>query len=552
LYFLLADGVCYHGHAVSGGKKTGSGPLALKRELRELKGHVDSRQKALTQAQNLVEELDREIASFSEELEVLRGQQQAQEKEALALDHEMRKLAEEGGRTNQRLSVSRLELQRLEREGGRSREKRAESVRLVEEKDAARVAQEQALETARKDVQELQAEAARIGEEHSALRVELAGMDERRRAEGSAQARLEQQLREVVQRRQEIGAAMERMGVERARLLADNIELDKQAAFLAEEMLQGEGAVNRLSAREAEMRAGLAALDDTLKAARAAAQSAQEKRTQFELTLVKLQSELKFLDETARKDLNSPLEELAAGEETVLSEEELAEVEKRCQEVRSRIDALGPVNPDALSEYQEAQQRHDFLNAQRQDLLDSIRDTEKAIQEIDVESRRRFSDAYAAINDNFREMFKTLFGGGVGEMRLTDQENGDSGIDIVASPPGKKLQNVLLLSGGEKALTAVALLMAIFKYQPSPFCIMDEVDAPLDEPNIERLTRLLKEMSAQTQFIVITHAKRTMESAQSMYGVTMQEPGVSRLVSVKFQPMAPPPPPVAITGLARA
>ena len=120
-------------------------------------------------------------------------------------------------------------------------------------------------------------------------------------------------------------------------------------------------------------------------------------------------------------------------------------------------------------------------------------------------------------------------------MRLTDQENiAESGIDIVASPPGKKLQNVLLLSGGEKALAAVALLMAIFRYQPSPFCILDEVDAPLDEANIERLTRLLKEMSGQTQFVLITHSKKTMEAAGALYGVTMQEPGVSKLVSVNL------------------
>jgi len=198
------------------------------------------------------------------------------------------------------------------------------------------------------------------------------------------------------------------------------------------------------------------------------------------------------------------------------------------------------VNPTAWDEFQEAQQRYDFLNAQRQDLLDSIRDTEKAIHEIDTESRKRFADAFEHVNNNFREMFKTLFGGGIGEMRLNDEANiAESGIDIVASPPGKKLQSVLLLSGGEKSLTAMALLMAIFQYQPSPFCILDEVDAPLDDPNIERLTRLLKEMSAQTQFIVITHAKRTMESAQSLYGVTMQEPGISKLVSVRFQQQAP-------------
>jgi chromosome segregation protein len=273
------------------------------------------------------------------------------------------------------------------------------------------------------------------------------------------------------------------------------------------------------------------------------AQQAQERRTQIELDLVRRQAELKYLDETSRKDLNVPVAEIAEGQEMAPDEVELAGIEQRHDEVKARIEALGPVNPQALEEYEEARQRYDFLNTQRQDLLDSIRDTEKAIQDIDVESRKRFGEAFEAINANFREMFKTLFGGGAGEMRLTDEANaGECGIDIIASPPGKRLQNVLLLSGGEKALTALALLMAIFRYQPSPFCILDEVDAPLDEPNILRLTRLLKEMSDKTQFIVITHAKRTMEAAQALYGVTMQEPGVSRLVSVRFDAAIPPPP----------
>src|SRR6202790_3886367 len=157
---------------------------------------------------------------------------------------------------------------------------------------------------------------------------------------------------------------------------------------------------------------------------------------------------------------------------------------------------------------------------------------------MDTESRRRFKEAFDGINTRCKQMFKTLFGGGQGEMRLTDETNlNESGIDIMASPPGKKLQNIGLLSGGEKSLTAMALLMAIFRYTPSPFCILDEVDAPLDEANILRLTRLIKEMSRETQFIVITHAKGTMEASQALYGVTMQEPGVSKLVSVKFDPL---------------
>ena len=324
--------------------------------------------------------------------------------------------------------------------------------------------------------------------------------------------------------------------MERARLLEDNIELDQRASRLAVETAEAVALVDRLAAQETEGRAALAALDESLKMLRLEAQTAQERRSEIELELVRKQSDLKHLDETSRKELNLAAEEVASSEGGEI--DDTGDAEQRYQQVRSKIEALGPVNTQALEEYQEAQQRYEFLNTQRQDLLDSIRDTEKAIHELDVESRRRFQEAFEGINAHFRQMFQTLFGGGQGEMRLTDETNlAESGIDMVASPPGKRLQNVLLLSGGEKSLTAMALLMAIFRYTPSPFCILDEVDAPLDEPNIERLTRLLKEMAAETQFVVITHAKRTMEAAESLYGVTMQEPGVSTLVSVKFDPL---------------
>ena len=176
-----------------------------------------------------------------------------------------------------------------------------------------------------------------------------------------------------------------------------------------------------------------------------------------------------------------------------------------------------------------------FLETQRQDLLDSIQNTIATIKEIDTVSRQKFEEAFHRINENFQKTFTKLFGGGNAFMRLTDEENSaESGIDVVASPPGKKLQNVLLLSGGEKALTALSLLVGIFQYAPSPFCILDEVDAPLDEANIGRFTELVREMSVQTQFVLITHSKKTMSIAPVLYGVTMQEPGVSKLVSVRF------------------
>ena len=539
LYFLTTDGLCYHGHTVTGGKKTASGPLAMKREARELAVVLEGKQKALDEQVALLEDVNREVAILEAELERLRGVQQAREKDRVALEHEMRKLADDIGRANSRLSVARLELDRLTRDAERSAEQRERNQQAVAEKEELREQREQELDDQRQFLEKLEVEAAALTEDHSALRVELASLEERHRGERAAMGRLDAQHKEATARMAEIASEIERLGVHRAGLLADNIELDRKLATLGEQALQLEGAVNRLAAEETRLREGLAAAEEELKQLRMRVEEAYQNRSQIEVELVKRQADLKYLDETSRKELNCPVAELAAGDETVPDAEAIAEAEKLYEEVRARIEALGPVNPQAMEEYQEAWQRQDFLSAQRQDLLDSIRDTEKAIAEIDQVSRQKFADAFEHINQNFREAFQTLFGGGTGEMRLTDETNlAESGIDIVASPPGKKLQNVLLLSGGEKALAAVALLMAIFRYQPSPFCVLDEVDAPLDEANIERLTRLLREMSTHTQFIVITHSKKTMEAAQAMYGVTMQEPGVSKLVSVKFQPAA--------------
>ncbi len=541
VFFLLPDGVCYHGHAVSGGRKTGSGPLALKRELRELTGLVTQRQRQFEGATGQLEELERQIAALHEEQEMLRQKQQKEEREALALDHEMRKLGEETTRANQRLSASKMELERLGRDLERAATQREERQALLETKETARREQESKLEEGRNQLEYLRESVHKASEDHSHVRIELTSFDERRRAESNAQQRLEAQIQELTRRRQEVAGEMERLSLHRARLLNDNMELDALVARSAEEIAVLDGKVRVQSAKDHEMRAQLAGLDESLKALRSGAQVAQERRTQIEIELVRLHSDLKHLEETSQHELGLPLAELAKADDPELDEVALAEIEVKYQEVRKRIESLGPVNPQALEEHREAETRYTFLNEQRQDLLDSIRDTEKAIQDIDVESRKRFAEAFHAVNANFKEMFTTLFGGGAAEMRLTDETNiSDSGIEIIASPPGKRLQNVLLLSGGEKSLTAMALLMAIFKYQPSPFCVLDEVDAPLDESNTVRLARLIREMSLETQFVVITHHKRTMEAAQTLYGVTMQEPGVSQLVSVRFGPQAPP------------
>jgi chromosome segregation protein len=209
--------------------------------------------------------------------------------------------------------------------------------------------------------------------------------------------------------------------------------------------------------------------------------------------------------------------------------------EEAIAELRAKIDRLGPVNMMAIEQFSELETRHTFLTTQRQDLIDSIAQTNEAIKRIDETTHARFRDAFTAINANFQQTFSTLFGGGRAGLTLLDESDPlESGIDIVASPPGKRLQNVMLLSGGEKALTAIALMFAIFKYKPSPFCLLDEIDAPLDDANIGRFVEMLRGMLDRTQFIIITHNRKTMEIANRLYGVTMEEPGVSKLISIQL------------------
>jgi chromosome segregation protein len=222
--------------------------------------------------------------------------------------------------------------------------------------------------------------------------------------------------------------------------------------------------------------------------------------------------------------------------ETQTDLNDVSAVKARVQELRQDLEDLGPVNMMALEELEAQQDRLEFLQDQRRDVLESIASTEKALEEIKRRSRRRFTEAFEAINANFADVFQELFGGGQGRMILLDEGNPlESGIDIIAQPPGKRLQNIMLLSGGEKSMTAIALLIGIFRYRPSPFCVLDEVDAQLDEVNIRRFAKKIEEMSQQTQFILITHNKTTMQAADDLHGVTMEEPGVSKLVSVRLK-----------------
>ncbi|MBU2251358.1 MAG: chromosome segregation protein SMC, partial [Candidatus Omnitrophica bacterium] len=205
------------------------------------------------------------------------------------------------------------------------------------------------------------------------------------------------------------------------------------------------------------------------------------------------------------------------------------------EKLQSRMKSLGEVNLVAIEEFEELKKREEFLETQKQDLITSKENLKKAIAKINRTSKEMFIETFTKIEQEFKQHFKFLFNGGRANLILVDPENVlESGVEIEVQPPGKKLQNVSLLSGGEKALTATALIFAIFKVRPSPLCVLDEIDAPLDEANVDRFNHLLKKFSAFSQFILITHNKKSMSNADVLYGVTMQEKGISKLVSVKF------------------
>ncbi len=262
---------------------------------------------------------------------------------------------------------------------------------------------------------------------------------------------------------------------------------------------------------------------------------ALNERAAIEVRQAEAVTQLKNVNEKCAQELNTPLLALIEAE-SLVEEFDLEICRTTVDDLRNRLEGFGAINMLAVDELAEAEERLLFLTSQRQDIIDSIASAEEALREIKERSRARFRDAFEAINANFIEFFGELFGGGKGEMTLLENDDIlEAGIEVVAQPPGKRLQNILLLSGGEKAMTAIALVMSIFKYRPSPFCLLDEVDAPLDDANVGRFVAKIADMAEKTQFIVITHNKRTMEAARALYGVTMQEVGVSKVVSVKFE-----------------
>jgi chromosome segregation protein len=498
-----------------------------------LEAQIKASEAAWAEAERLAKHLDTKLTG-------LLGSKQEAEKKAVVADEKFRQTRESWERTRQQLDSLLAEAALLRREHASVEERHAGRRAELAAANLAKTQREEAIALATQRARELRAELDQLARQIADAQAAARAFEERARAGESEVARLRTASQDLGSRRARLAQQTESWQQERARLAQES-----KTGELRLQQLQREREAARadLHEREAESRT-LRAQRDTLSpqvdAARAELEARRQRRSEAEVALARAESDYTHHAQQCRDELNAEPATLLAelGAESVLAGEALQVAEEELRQLKTRIENLGPVNMMALEELQEAEERLTFLDAQRQDLLSSIEDTAQAIREIDQVSRQQFLEAFKAINVYFAESFRVLFGGGIGEMRLTDESDSDSGIDLVAQPPGKRLQNVLLLSGGEKALAALALLIAIFRYTPSPFCVLDEVDAPLDESNIERFTRMIQQMSRHTQFILITHNKRTMETAEVMYGVTMEDPGVSKLVSVRFDALA--------------
>ena len=513
----------------------GAGLLAFKRELRELEARsavlnseLASADQAAKQARARLVELEDSVVGLNEVI----GRE---EREAMTRELTANGLAQEIERAERHLRVVAEDSARVDTERRDVEQRRAAALADAEAAEAARIAAGDTVVKASTTLAEARLAAEQESEGLALQRATAAAAAERRRATTAELRRIEGEYADVA-------ARIERHRIEVVETTNRIAELRQSIAYLEEktnavaaERAAEDQEIAGLLSRLEQARQQADALSVELSEINRRAADVRNSRAAIEVQRAEGQARLTFVRENCAAELNQSLEELAR-EQTLDEQFDLEAGQARVEELRAKIESFGAVNMMALEELTESEDRLLFLVAQRQDILEGISSTEEALREIKRRSRERFRNAFEQINKNFGEFFQELFGGGRGEMSLIEADDVlESGIDVIAQPPGKRLQNVLLLSGGEKAMAALALVLGIFHYRPAPFCLLDEVDAPLDEANVGRFTDKVAQMSAQTQFIVITHNKRTMEMARALYGVTMEEAGVSKLVSVRFE-----------------
>ena len=538
--FITFDGdLNFGGKLFVGGKANASEKntslLAFKRELRELGNAAEKLNKEIEKSEKEVARAREILAERENKLVDLQSLIVKIERELLSQEIQAKSLAQETERAARHEKVVVEEAKQIETELTEIQRKRREAGLNAKKAENARIsASEKLAEINRK----LGAERIKAASENAVLsekRTLAATSSERRRSAQAALKRIENENAELESRlaRQSseiLETENKTKDLEKSiREITSRIESAEDERENEQNELQAAAAHLKLARETADlMSSELASLNKQ-------SAEARNERAALEIRQTEAIARIRNLNEKCRSELNLPLTELVENE-TVEGDFDLESARLAVEDLRQKLENFGAINMLALEELSEIEERLLFLTVQRQDIIDSIAAAEEALREIKERSREKFREAFQAINRNFIEFFQELFGGGRGEMTLLEAEDVlEAGIEIVAQPPGKRLQNILLLSGGEKAMTAIALVMAIFKYRPAPFCLLDEVDAPLDDANVGRFVNKIAEMSERTQFIVITHNKRTMEAARALYGVTMQEAGISKVVSVRFE-----------------
>jgi chromosome segregation protein len=520
-HLFSRQGVVFHGP-----QSELHGVLQRQREIEDLQGRIPGLARKRADDEAGLRALEQELAAAQDEAK--RGREEvARERQAShALEVEYLKLTQSSQQAEQRREAIRAELASLEEEEGRERLEMQEAQHGLQ-------AGAGAIDTIVQRLEGLEEAARAAREALDAARLAIAGAEraltEARFEERGANDRLASQGRLTVS----LGERLEALAANRASVTA---ELEGLEEGRVRERLQE--ALQVKSERERVLGEARAALEHVSEELRAL----EEGRLAVEQGLDPLRekiTEARLKEQEATTHVEQYAQQLA--EAGVTREEMADQMERRMgskgmqaeiNRLTEEIAALGPVNLAALSELATARERKAFLDAQALDLTQAVETLEAAIKRIDRETRELLQGTFETVNANFQEMFPALFGGGQASLKLTGEEILDAGLQVFAQPPGKKNQSIQLLSGGEKALTAIALVFSLFKLNPAPFCLLDEVDAPLDDPNTERFCDLVRQMSAHTQFLFITHNKITMELAAQLVGVTMPEPGVSRIVEV--------------------
>ncbi len=508
-------------------------PLRRKREMRELEVRSkESRQKTELLAVERQERLD-EIRRLEERMEMTRSDTHRREIEIIEQERELHRIAMEQAREKERLTALDEELIRLQDGMGKLMEEKRNLEKERQELDEKSESNQRRLMEIQESLQDSAHKRDMAAQELTAVKVEAARVREQRNHLQSSLEQARLRLEELERHRERLRFEQER-ALRRRTELKEDIERTKRELDVRLESRQRLS--EKLDIEKRDLDEEMRIIQNRQEEIKLARRELEEIRAEL-ARLSRIETEL---DMTRRHLLESVYQSYGITLDTehaeYLRETAPGDEERRhMQQINEKLEGMGDVNLGAIQEYEQLSERHEFLLNQQEDLVKSMDDLNKAIRKINKVLRQRFEETFNTINEKFSLLFTEMFGGGQARLELTDPENLlESGVEIIVQPPGKKLQNANLLSGGEKALSAISLLFAIFLYKPTPLCLLDEVDAPLDDANVGRFSETLKRISRKSQFILITHNKKTMEVMDALYGVTMEEPGVSKLVSVNM------------------